>query len=153
MKTSNLSADNFQKVLGLDGLTPEPAIWSSDTGQQIPCFDSCQSDHNIDVQLASSWVPKVVRKCESRHWFSCGADRRAVGRRAVYGHVITKFSGMGRFTKLWGSSHARTLHARSSAKKRASTYNSNIFIFSEHQVISSVFILMFSHQQNLKTSD
>ena len=23
--------------------------------------------------------------------------------RAVYGHVITKFSGMGRFTKLWGS--------------------------------------------------
>ena len=26
----------------------------------------------------------------------------AVGR-SVYGHVITKFSGMGRFTKLWGS--------------------------------------------------
>ena len=24
LKTSNLSADNFQKVLGLDGLTPEP---------------------------------------------------------------------------------------------------------------------------------
>ena len=83
MKTSNLSADNFQKVLGLDGLTPEPAIRSSDTGQRIPCSDSCQSDHNIDVQLASSWVPKVVRKCESKHWLSCGADGRA-----VYGHVI-----------------------------------------------------------------
>ena len=30
---------------------------------------------------------------------------RSVGRsvgRSVYGHVITKFSGMGRFTKLWG---------------------------------------------------
>ena len=25
------------------------------------------------------------------------------GGRSVYGHVITKFSGMGRFTKLWGS--------------------------------------------------
>ena len=25
----------------------------------------------------------------------------------MYGHVITKFSGMGRFTKLWGSAHAR----------------------------------------------
>ena len=26
---------------------------------------------------------------------------------SVYGHVITKFSGMGRFTKLWGSKRAR----------------------------------------------
>ena len=25
----------------------------------------------------------------------------------MYGHVITKFSGMGRFTKLWGSTHVR----------------------------------------------
>ena len=24
------------------GCTPEPAIWSCDTGQRIPCFDSCQ---------------------------------------------------------------------------------------------------------------
>ena len=57
------------------------------------------------MQLASSWVPKVVRKCESKHWFSCGADGRAGGR-AVYGHVITTFSGMGRFTKLWGFARA-----------------------------------------------
>ena len=106
-ETSNLSADNFQKVLGLDGLIPEPATRSSDTGQRIPCFDSCQSDDNIDVQLASSRVPKVVRKCESKHWFSSGADGRA-----VYGHVITKFSGMGRFTKLWGSAHAHAKRAR-----------------------------------------
>ena len=113
MKTSNLSADNFQKVLGLDGLTPEPAMRSSDTGQRIPCFDSCQSDQNIDVQLASSWVPKVVRKCESKHWFSCGADGRAAGGRvAVYGHVNTKFSGMDSFSKLWGSAHARASRAR-----------------------------------------
>ena len=27
--------------------------------------------------------------------------------RSAYGHVITKFSGMGRFTKLCGSAHAR----------------------------------------------
>ena len=38
----NLSADDFKKILDLDGLTPEPAIRSGDTGQQIPCFDSCQ---------------------------------------------------------------------------------------------------------------
>ena len=35
MKTSNLSADNFKKVLDLDGSTPEPAIRSGDTGQRI----------------------------------------------------------------------------------------------------------------------
>ena len=40
----------------------------------------------------------VLRKCESKHWFSCGADGRTVARavgQSVYGHVITKFSGIG----------------------------------------------------------
>ena len=41
MKTSNLSADIVKKILDLDGPTPEPAIRTGDTGQQIPCFDSC----------------------------------------------------------------------------------------------------------------
>ena len=55
MKTSNLSADNFKKILDLDGSTPEPAIRLGDTGQRIPCFDSCQlittlMDCHIDVQ-------------------------------------------------------------------------------------------------------
>ena len=27
-----------------------------------------------------SIVPKVVRKCESKHWFSCGAEGRSGGR-------------------------------------------------------------------------
>ena len=40
------------------------------------------------MQSVSSWAPKVVRKCESKHWLSCGADGRS-----VYGHVITKFLG------------------------------------------------------------
>ena len=31
--------------------TPEPAIWSSDTGQQIPCFDSCQ--------LTMTWTSNI----------------------------------------------------------------------------------------------
>ena len=38
------------------------------------------ADHNIDVQSVFSWAPKVVRKCESKHWFSCGADGRLIGR-------------------------------------------------------------------------
>ena len=39
-------------------------------------------DHNIDVQSVFSWVPwapKVARKCESKHWYTCGADGRAAG--------------------------------------------------------------------------
>ena len=58
-------------------------------------------DHNIEVQSVFSWAPKVVRKCESKHWLPCGADGRSLGRsvgRSVYDHVITKFSGLGRFT-------------------------------------------------------
>ena len=29
------------------------------------------------------------------------------GGRSVYGHMITKFSGMGTFSQLWGSAHTR----------------------------------------------
>ena len=50
LKTSNLSADNFKKILDLDGSTPEPAIRSSDTGQRIPCFEQLSIDQNIDVE-------------------------------------------------------------------------------------------------------
>ena len=41
-KTGNLSADNFKKVLDLDGSIFEPAVRSADTGQRIFRFDSCQ---------------------------------------------------------------------------------------------------------------
>ena len=98
MKKSKLSADNFKKILKLDGSTPEPAIRSGNTGQRIPCFDSCFD--NIDVQSTSPWAPKVVRKCESKHWFSCGVDGESCGRlvgRSVNGDVITKFCGIVRF--------------------------------------------------------
>ena len=40
--------------------------------------------------MCNQWAPKVARKCESKQWYSCGADGRA-----VYGHVITKLSRMG----------------------------------------------------------
>ena len=36
--------------------------------------------HNNDVQSVFSWAPKVVGKCESKHWFSYGADGRSLGR-------------------------------------------------------------------------
>ena len=34
------------------------------------------------MQSAFSWAPKVARKCESKHWYACGADGRAAGGRA-----------------------------------------------------------------------
>ena len=58
------------------------------------------------VQYQSSCATKLARKCEIEHWLSCGADGRAGGLRAVYGHVITKFSRMGRFTYPWCSARA-----------------------------------------------
>ena len=36
MKTSNLSVDNFKKILDLDGSTPEPVIGSSDAFSGYP---------------------------------------------------------------------------------------------------------------------
>ena len=80
--------------------------WSVDT-----LFWQQSIDDNIDVQSAFSWTPKVARKCESKHWYACGADGRSLGWSA--GHVITKFSGMGRFIYPW--CFAGAVRARSSA--------------------------------------
>ena len=41
-KTSTWSAVNFKKHLTSISCQFEPAIWSRDTGQRIPCFDRCQ---------------------------------------------------------------------------------------------------------------
>ena len=83
LKTSNLSADNFKKILDLDGSKPEPAIRSGDRSADT-LFWQLSIDDNIDVQSAFSWAPKVARKCESKHWYACGADGRSVGRSRDY---------------------------------------------------------------------
>ena len=85
--------DNFKKILELDGSTPEPEILSGDTGQRIPCFDSCQLITTlmcnmcaiIIAQYQFSCSPKLARKCEIEHWWPCGADGRAGGVRSPYG--------------------------------------------------------------------
>ena len=70
------------KVTRILDLSPEPAIRSggqpADTlfwQKSIDSWRLSMIDHNIDEQSVFSWAPKVVRKCESKHWFSCGADR------------------------------------------------------------------------------
>ena len=79
------------------------------SGALLTAVNWSQHWYAICVQYQSSSVPKLARKCGIKHWFRCGADGRAARGRAVYGHVITKFSGMGRFTYPWCS--ASVLHA------------------------------------------
>ena len=101
MKSSNLSADTFKILLELRGSIPEPAIRSGDTGKQKHCFDSCQLIKTLMYNIRLQ-APKLARKCEIKHWYTCGADGWKVGW-LVYGHVIAEFSKMDRFSiKLWG---------------------------------------------------
>ena len=60
------------------------------------------------MQLVFYWAPKLARKCESKHWFPCGADGRS------YGHVITKFSRIGRLPHFlsYGAPSTRAREAR-----------------------------------------
>ena len=113
-ETGNLSADNFKKVLDLDGSTLEPAVRSGDTGQRIPCFDSCQLIKTLmcnHVQLVFSWASKLARKYHSKHWFPCGADGRSGVRSLTLGWVDYHISSpMGlrpraRFARGWSSAN------------------------------------------------
>ena len=98
------------------------------------------------MQSAFSWGTKVAGKCESKHSYACGADRRSIG------HVITKFSGMGRFIYPWCSSGA--LRARSSAKTysalsfdRINFFNmANLFLLSR-----KAFVLCYCFREPIKT--
>ena len=48
--------------------------WLADT-----LFWQLSIDDKIDLQSAFSWAPKVDRKCESKHWYACGAEGQAAG--------------------------------------------------------------------------
>ena len=53
------------------------------------------------VLTAVNWSKHGCTISGRRHWYTCGADGRKVGRSA-YGQMIAKFSRMDRFSKLWG---------------------------------------------------
>ena len=50
-KTSTWSAVNIKKHLISISCELEPAIWSRDTGQRIPCFERCQ--------LIITWISNI----------------------------------------------------------------------------------------------
>ena len=114
--------------------------WSADT-----LFWQLSIDDNIDVQSAFSWAPKVARKCKSKHWYACGADERTVG------HVITKFSGMGRFIYPWCSAGA--LRARSSANKFLTLFKFLEFSFRTWKLIGHFTLGWFSDRTGTSVGD
>ena len=81
-ETSTWSAVNFTKTCDLD-CKLEPAIWSCDTGQQIPYFDRCQliilwisAIYELTNKEASTVLCSVVKhagsgrarkKCRGKH--------------------------------------------------------------------------------------
>ena len=74
---------------------------SCDTGQRIPCFDSCQ--------LTTTWmcnirlrVPILARKCEISHWLFCGAEEQVEGWTDRRLHKISRMD-ITKFSLLWGS--------------------------------------------------
>ena len=91
-----MSEDNFKKVLDLDGWTPEPAIRSGDTGQRIPCFDSCQLITTLMCNQFSPGLPKKLESVKVNIGFPVVRTDGLSGGRAVFGHVFIKFHGMGR---------------------------------------------------------
>ena len=71
----------------LEGST-EPTVWSRDTGQRIPCFDSCQLTTTRMCNIR--WqVTTLARKCTISHWFPCGA----VGQVDVWSRDYQNFLG------------------------------------------------------------
>ena len=130
-KKLNLSLQSFEKQQLLKSAAPEhdlfyihlkknelqPAfIWKVATCQRITSkktrtqwVDTCAWDtvsrywsadkcQLINIRLQA---PILARKCEIKHRYACGADGRKFGL-SVYGHMITEFSRMDRFSKLWG---------------------------------------------------
>ena len=64
----------------------ESVIRSDDTGQRIPCFDSCQLITTLMCNMCTISVflcsQTTARKCEIEHWLPCGAKGRAGGVRS-----------------------------------------------------------------------
>ena len=76
-----------------------------------PVLTAVNSSQHGCALSGCTWAPEILsiaRKCEIKRWFPRGADGQ---RWSAYGHVITKFSRMDRFSWLWGPAHTRARSA------------------------------------------
>jgi len=49
----------------------EPAIWSHDTGQQIPCFDKCQLNMAWKSNIKERDYKLRLHMCQPFSWYGC----------------------------------------------------------------------------------
>ena len=132
---SLVSGQLKKKTADLDKVYLEPAIWSSDTGQRIPCFDRCQLTITLMSNIKDVWCKLVSvkwsiaslmsSKLEPVIWLRVlvtlaymkgRTDVRTYGRSWRHGYK-TKFShidGLPYFLN-YGAPRARFRRARSSA--------------------------------------
>ena len=115
-KTSTWSAFNFKKTLDIDELLTWNAIWSRDTGQRIPCFDSCQliitwmsntkevhSKPRLHVSLSTCYLEygrHVARLCRRRVYTPLSNTASHDNHEKINSWVSFCFPYMG---CLWGS--------------------------------------------------
>ena len=72
LKTSNLSEDNFKKILDLHGRHLSPWYGQVILVSGYPVLTAVNWSHHwcaICVQYQSSCSPKLPRKCEIEHWY------------------------------------------------------------------------------------
>ena len=86
----------------------------------LSLFLSCSLSHcsSVKLRLLSLSLSCSLSRCSWQkrsqthglaqilHWYACGVDGQAAAGRVVYGHVSTKFSGVGRFNYPWCSAGA-----------------------------------------------
>ena len=111
LKKFNLSLPSFEKYQLVSGYLQKNTrtqwvdTWARDTVMRYwsaeTLFWQLSINQNMDYNIRLQ-APKLARKCEIKHWYACGADRRKVWW-SVYVHVIAEFSRMDRFRiKPWG---------------------------------------------------
>ena len=61
---------NLKKTADLDEVYLEPAIWSRDTGQRIPCFDRCQLTITLMFNIKDVCCKLVSVKWSIASWMS-----------------------------------------------------------------------------------
>ena len=67
----------------------EPAIWSCDTGQQIPCFGRCPFAHNMDVPISKKYTVNHAYMSLSTYYLEYGRHVARLHRRRRRAYVPT----------------------------------------------------------------
>ena len=70
-----VSGQHKKNHLTLIVSNPEPTIWLCETGQWIPCFDSCLINHNMDLLYTYRDLLRSLKKCEINYHLQASLSR------------------------------------------------------------------------------